>query len=143
MTQVIFKITGTQKTLDGEENTIELITEGKYYEKNDSIFLVYDESEISGMEGSTTTLKIEDEKVTMKRFGSSESKLIFEQGVRHESLYVTAYGVMDMEVVANKIDIQRDADMLKKLNLSYSLNVSQNTEIKNKLSIDVLPSTDL
>lgn len=141
MTQVILKITGTQETLDGEENTIELVTEGKYYEKSGSIFLVYDESEISGMEGSTTTLKIEDEKVMMKRFGSSESKLIFEKGVRHKSSYVTMYGAMDMEVIASKIDIEKDNDVLKKIDLSYKLNVSQNTEIKNTLSIDVLHSS--
>ncbi len=141
MSQVMLKIVGTQTSLDGEENTIELVTEGKYYEKNESIYLVYDESELSGMEGSTTTLKIDDDKnrkVMMKRFGTNESKLIFEKGVRHKSTYKTMYGNMDMEIVTNQIVLVKDEIGLKKLDLSYRISVSGDTEMKNKLTIDVI-----
>lgn len=138
MTQVTLKIIGTQTTFEDEENIIEMITQGKYYEKNGSMFLVYDESELSGMEGSTTTLKIDNQKVMMKRFGSNESKLIFEKGKRYKSAYKTMYGQMDMEVVTTHIDIKKSEEGLKKLDLSYKLNVSPNTEMKNHLSIDII-----
>lgn len=138
MAEVTLKIIGTQMTFDGEENIIEMITQGKYYERSGSMFIVYDESELSGMEGSTTTLKIEDEKVMMKRFGSNESKLIFEKGIRHKTAYKTMYGDMEMEIVTSQIDIKKDEEGLKKLDLSYKLNVSPNTEMKNQLSIDVI-----
>lgn len=143
MTQVTLKIIGTQKTFDGEENTIELITQGKYYEKSDSTFLVYDESEISGMEGSTTTLKIEDEKIMMKRFGSNESKLIFEKGEKHKTSYATVYGEMEMEVITSQINIKKNEEGLKKIDLSYKLNISQNIAMENTLSIDILSLGDL
>lgn len=143
MTQVTLKIVGTQKTFDGEENTIELITQGKYYEKSDSTFLVYDESEISGMEGSTTTLKIEDEKIMMKRFGSNESKLIFEKGEKHKTSYATVYGEMEMEVITSQINIKKNEEGLKKIDLSYKLNISQNIAMENTLSIDILSLGDL
>lgn len=143
MTQVTLKILGTQKTFDGEENTIELITQGKYYEKSDSIFLVYDESEISGMEGSTTTLKIENEKIMMKRFGSSESKLVFEKNEKHRTSYATIYGEMEMEVVTSEINIKKNEEVLEKIDLSYKLNISQNIEMENTLSIDILFLDDL
>ncbi len=136
--EVRLKIRGTQITPDGEKDTIELITEGKCYEKNNCTFLVYDESEISGMEGSTTTLKIEDTKIMMKRFGAAESKLIFEKGVKHISVYQTMYGNMDMEVTTSQIDIKKDKRGLKKINLSYKLGVCGNTNIKNKLSVEVM-----
>ena len=138
MNQVKLKIKGTQITPDGEKDTIELTTQGKCYEKNDCTFLVYDESEISGMQGSTTTLKISDEKVTMKRFGANESKLIFEKGVKHISVYQTMYGNMDMEVVTTQIDIKKDKRGLKKINLSYKLGVCGNADIKNKLCVEVM-----
>ena len=141
MSQVMLKIVGTQASLDGESNTIEMMTEGKYYVKNGSIYLVYDESELSGMEGSTTTVKIDDDKdrkVMMKRFGSNESKLIFEKGIRHKSTYRTMYGDMDMEVVTSQIILVKDEENLKKLELSYRLSVAGETELKNKLTIDII-----
>lgn len=138
MNEVTIKIVGVQTTFDGEESTIELITEGKHYEKNGNIFLVYDESKLSGMEGSTTTLKIEDKKIMMKRFGKNESKLMFEKGKRHKTEYKTPYGNMDMEIVTNKINIEKNEKGLKKLDLSYRMSVSRNTELKNKLSISVI-----
>lgn len=141
MADVTLKVVGTQTTLDGEENTIEMMTQGKYYEKNGSIFLVYDESELSGMEGSTTTIKIDDDKnrkVMMKRFGSNESKLLFEKGKRHRSIYRTMYGDMDMEVVTSQIILVKDEKGLKKLDLSYRISVAGDTEMKNKLTIDLI-----
>ena len=141
MSDVTLKVVGTQTSLDGEKNTIEMITQGKYYEKSGSIFLVYDESELSGMEGSTTTLKIDDgdkRKVMMKRFGSNESKLIFEKGSRHKSIYRTMYGDMDMEVVTSQIILVKDEEGLKKLDLSYRISVAGDREMKNKLTVDII-----
>lgn len=142
MNMVTLKIVGSQTSLDGEENVIEMMTEGKYYEKNGSMFLVYDESELSGMEGSTTTLKIDDKEnrqVMMKRFGNNQSKLIFEKGIRHKTLYQTLYGAMDMEVLTSQIILVKDEEKsLKKLDLSYKLCVAGDTELKNKLTIDII-----
>ncbi|MDF2533142.1 MAG: hypothetical protein K0Q65_2723, partial [Clostridia bacterium] len=42
----------------GEKNEIEFFVEGTYTEKGDSIYITYKESALSGMEGTTTTLKI-------------------------------------------------------------------------------------
>ena len=74
----------------------------------------------------------------MKRFGSNQSKLIFEKGIRHKMVYRTVYGNMDMEVITSRIDIKKDEKGLKKIELLYKLNVSQNAAIKNQLSIHVL-----
>lgn len=138
MKEITLKITGTQITPDGEKDTIELVTQGKYYKKNSCIFLVYDESEISGMEDCTTTLKIGDDQIMMKRFGAAESKLIFEKGIRHKTMYGTAYGNMEMEVTTSKIHIEEDEKGLKKLDLCYRLNVCGNAEMKNELCIEIL-----
>lgn len=123
---------------DGEIGKVEMMTRGKYYEKNNATFLVYDESEISGMEGSTTTLKIEDQKVMMKRFGSNESRLIFEKGIKHKNVYKTMYGNMDMEVLTEKIEMERKDEKLKRIKLKYKLKVSQNQQMKNELELEII-----
>lgn len=138
MIEVTIKIKSTQTAADGDENTIELMTEGKYYEKNNCIFLVYDESELSGMEGSTTTLKIKDQQVMMKRFGTNESELVFEEGKSHATLYRTPYGAMDMEVDTSEVVVSMGEDCIEEIGLCYDINISKKTETKNTLSIVVI-----
>ncbi|QIB27725.1 DUF1934 domain-containing protein [Caloranaerobacter azorensis] len=137
MKDVVLKIKGIQKNLDGEDNTIELITEGKFYKKNGAYYLVYEESEISGMEGSTTTLRIQDDKILMKRFGTSNSKLIFEKNKRHKTSYHTQFGDFDMEVMTNKIEVDISDLGKGSIKLSYRLVISNAVESNNQLTIDI------
>ncbi|WP_066506322.1 DUF1934 domain-containing protein [Abyssisolibacter fermentans] len=138
MKDVKVKIVGKQTGLQGEENTIELITEGKFYKKNDIYYVVYDESEISGMQGSTTTLKIQEHKVQMRRFGTNSSKLIFEKGKKHVTDYITAYGEMTMEVLTNKLNMDISDNGKGKIEMSYRLNISKIAESANTLSIEIM-----
>ncbi|WIV12266.1 DUF1934 domain-containing protein [Proteiniborus sp. MB09-C3] len=139
MKNVMLKIKGKQTNIEGEENIIELITEGKLYNKNDSYYLVYDETEISGMEGSTTTLKIQGQKISMKRFGNNSSNLIFEKGQRHRTEYMTAYGDMTLEVMTDKINVNISSETGKgNIDLLYRLNLSDNMESNNHLTIDIM-----
>ena len=51
MKDITLKITGKQYSADQEEDQMEFITEGKLYEKNGALYLIYEESEFSGMPG--------------------------------------------------------------------------------------------
>lgn len=138
MRNVMIKIKGKQTNSEGEENVIELFTEGKLYTKNGSYYLVYDETEISGMEGSTTTLKIQGKKVSMKRFGNNSSNLIFEMGQRHKAEYMTAYGDMTLEVITDRVDVDISESGKGKINLFYKINLANDLESDNHLTIDIM-----
>ncbi|MBS4537014.1 DUF1934 domain-containing protein [Clostridium sp. D2Q-11] len=135
MKDVMVKILGTQKTDDGESNKIELTTEGKFYKKNNFYYVVYDETEISGMEGSTTTLKIKDDEVWMKRFGQNNSKLSFKKGDRYNTEYTTAYGNLNMEVTTQKVNVDISDEGKGDLSLKYRLIISNTMESLNTLDI--------
>jgi len=84
---VIITIKGTQK-IDGELDSIELLTCGRFYRKDRDYFLSYDESETTGFAGRRTTVRIEDgQRVTMQRTGPILSQLIVEKGRRHQCIY--------------------------------------------------------
>ena len=53
-----------------EDGKIEVVTKGKLYKKNDLYYAVYEETEISGMKGTTTTLKIGSDKLSLIRIGT-------------------------------------------------------------------------
>ena len=76
---VLITLVGTQNN-DGEKDKIELITEGSMYKKGDAYYITYKESELTGMDGTTTTVKVQDKKVTILRFGTNNTQLIFEKG---------------------------------------------------------------
>jgi len=140
MEHQMIRILGTQRSPDGEENEIELVTEGKRYEKSGATYIVYDETTLSGMEGSTTTLKIEGtERVSMKRFGSAASLLVFERGKRHRGDYHTPYGQFRMEIKTNelKIDIA-PTQRTGSIKIAYDMYIVGLAETSNVLTITLL-----
>ena len=138
MKDVILKIKGTQMPSGEEEDVIELITEGKVYNKDNAKYLVYEESELSGMEGCTTTLKITDEKMEMKRFGRASSQLIFEKGKRHVTNYNTPYGNFRMEILTKKLDLLIDDNEKGTISLEYRMSLQGLSEGSNKLDIEIM-----
>ena len=67
MKDIMLRIIGKQITADMEEEQLEFITEGKLYERAGSLYLVYEESEFSGMPGCKTSLRLTGDRVRMKR----------------------------------------------------------------------------
>jgi len=102
---VIISVKGLQASIDQEINEIELVTEGKYYRKGDTYYISYKESQVTGMEGTTTTLKVVDGIVTLLRFGLVNTQFVFELGRKHSCYYDTSYGAFTIGIFTNTIDI--------------------------------------
>lgn len=134
--EVLVTVKGTQTNDLGEKDTIELITLGNYFLKNSSYYIMYNETELSGMEGTTTTLKAEPARVTLNRMGSSELKQVFEEGVHNEGNYVTPYGSMYMRVLPRKVQVDLD-EMGGSINLEYEIELAREKLGYNTLSITV------
>ena len=69
----------------GDTDTVELMTRGSLVHKDGAYYIVYKETETTGYEGCTTTVKVAEDarKVSMLRFGKQSSQLIIEKGTRH------------------------------------------------------------
>ncbi|MBR5229408.1 MAG: DUF1934 domain-containing protein [Firmicutes bacterium] len=141
MRDITLKIVGKQCFEDTEEDQMEFITDGKIYLKNGSIYMMYDESEVSGMTGCKTTLKITDSSVKMRRTGSPEfgTELYFEEGQRFSSVYNTPFGPMELEVVTRMIDDKMDRENLSgSIDIRYDISLQGMSEGSNRLTIDVM-----
>ena len=83
-------IKGTQSYEQQEDDVIELVTEGRLEREDEGHFtLSYQESEVTGLEGTLTTFQIEPERITLMRLGGVNSEMVFELGRRHLSMYDT------------------------------------------------------
>lgn len=67
----MISIKGIQR-VDGEQEVVELLTCGRFYRRNNSYWLSYQESEATGFEGHRTTLHVEPNRVTMQRSGPAQ-----------------------------------------------------------------------
>ena len=108
MKDVIIRISSSIKLTGEEAEEIEIVTEGKFYIKNKGKYLLYKETELSGMAGDNTLVKLSDEKVIMKRYGNNFSEMIFELGKRNVSDYTTPYGNFIMENLTKKLFYEFD-----------------------------------
>lgn len=133
---VIISVTGTQTNEFGEVDIQELVTTGVYYEKKGAYFIIYNESEITGMPGTTTSVKAEPQRVTLNRMGESQHKQVFETGMRNRGNYITPYGMMYMAVIPSKVDVIL-TDSGGSINLEYELEVENQKISDNKLSLTV------
>lgn len=135
---VLINIKGTYVYEDNPEpDVVEIFTTGTYSKYGGNYTITYDESSATGFEGSTTTLKIEDDTVTMLREGGdAAAQLIIQNGVRHQCQYSTGYG--DMMIGVNGSGIKYD---LKKeggdLVFKYSLDINSMVTSENEVHITV------
>ena len=119
---VVLRIQGRQ-SYDGQEpDVIELVTEGTMAFTAGGWDISYEESELTGMDGVTTTFRVEPGKVTLRRTGKLRSEMVFQEGMRHESLYQLEFGALLMAVTAKQVffDIVPDGGMI---DLSYSVEI--------------------
>jgi len=136
MINVVVTLVGTQRDVQGEESRIELITAGHYYEKNGVQYIVYQDSEVSGLEGTKNMLKVYDEYVVLVRMGSVKQRQEFRLGTKSFSTYVTPYITMDMGILTQNIDLDLSAPA-KNIHIRYELEINGQWQSTNTLSISV------
>lgn len=138
MENIIIDIKSTIKQIDGDENIIELTTCGELFNKNGSIYIVYYESDMSGMEGCKTVLKITGNIIIMTRFGKSTTKIIFDKEVPMNSIYATPYGDFKMEVSTSQMDVVINPEELKgKVSLAYNMVLENLSSSYNELNLGI------
>lgn len=136
--KVIVNVRSTQ-SINNEKDAqevIELITPGEFFKKENIYFAVYEETEISGMQGTTTTLKIGDDEVNLIRIGKVNSCLRFKKGKKDVSFYKTQYGIIELVVEVLEIDINID-DNGGELRLLYELEAGGQQSSTNELCIKI------
>ena len=85
-------IVGEQR-VDGDNNKIEVITDGKFMVKNNHFYIGYREyDEDSPHRFFNNLIKVENNMVTISRKGPQRSRLMLEKGRRHQCIYGTPAG---------------------------------------------------
>ena len=100
---VVMHICGKQSYEDQEPDVIELATDGTMEFRDGGWDISYEETELTGLQGVTTTFRVEPGKVILTRTGKLYSQMVFEEGVLHESLYQMDFGALMITVCAQRV----------------------------------------
>ena len=139
--KVVLSIKGRQTYQDQEPDTIELVTEGTMDFVDGGWNITYEESELTGLEGVTTTFRVEPQKVTLIREGKLNSQMVFEEGIAHDSLYQMDFGTLMLTVKATRVyyDIVPDGGTI---DLVYSIDIENSAGGVIDYHLDIWPKED-
>lgn len=124
-----------QYTAEGEDK-IELVTKGIFAEKGGKYYIIYEESEVTGFEGTTTTIKVSNETMTLTRKGRFNSRMEFVKGEKRLCSYPTPYGTIPVAVDPLSLDSNLTEDG-GTVDVTYMLDLSNQLYAKNRLNLKV------
>ncbi|MCL2493616.1 MAG: DUF1934 domain-containing protein [Clostridiales bacterium] len=145
MKDIMLRIIGNRLTGLGslpDEDAVEFLTKGRFVQKGDALYLIYDETDLSGQEGWTTSMKISDGKVRIKRYGEGSgigSAIEFEQGKKWDGFFETPFGSIPLEVLTNVVDNRIDPETVTgSVELDCSVSLRGLSESRNRLRIEIM-----
>lgn len=134
---VMLTIEGQQWNDDDKPQAIRLMTEGRLYRKDLDWYVVYEESEATGMEGTKTTMRVGDDgTVSLIRSGSHGMKLTFAAGTRHITRMETPYGDLDVEVYTSLVQT-KITEAGGFIHLGYSIDLNNRDRMNTRLDVEI------
>jgi uncharacterized beta-barrel protein YwiB (DUF1934 family) len=133
---ILLSIKGSQTYADQEPDTIELVTDGTLEYRDGGWDLCYEESALTGLDGVTTTFRVESGRIVLDRTGKLRSQMVFEEGVSHDSLYQMEFGALHLTVCAERIWAQI-SPAGGVIDLVYSIQVEHDVAGKIDYHLDI------
>lgn len=121
---VVLSIEGKQSYMDQDPEVIELVTEGVMEQIDGGWNLSYEESDLTGLQGVTTTFRIRPNEVVLDRTGKLTSQMIFVEGQKHDSLYQMEFGALMLSVCATRVSYDL-TEAGGTVDLSYRIEIEQ------------------
>ena len=101
--KVMLSIRGRQHYNNQDPDVIELVTEGWMESVDGGYRIEYQESDLTGLKGVTTTFLVTSNQIELIRTGNLNSRMVFRLGMPHDSLYQMEFGALMITVTATSL----------------------------------------
>ena len=135
---VILSLRGKQTYEDQEPEIIELVTDGTLENRDGCWYICYEESDLTGLGGVTTTFQVEPQRITLTRTGKLNSQMVFAPGSYHSSLYKMEFGALMITVCASRIQHQI-TEKGGTVDLVYAIEIEQSAVGVVEYHLDIRP----
>ena len=127
------------------EDTMEILTEGTVYSKNNATYITYEEAEALGTEDVRTLVKLEDGSIRIRKYARDEEDEGMDMTLKPGMLNITRYQIpkmssVNLEVYTNKLEDNLDEEGYGKVSVDYKIRFDKFFSRRNILEIEVKPS---
>ncbi len=133
---VLVKISGLQFAGEEDSDSVEVITSGTYYKKNNKHYVLYDEV----MEGSTevtkNVIKIGTDSMEVTRKGPANVHMVFEKDKKNVSYYYTPFGNLLIGIDAKSIQVE-ESELDINVKIRYGLEINYEHVSDCHITVDV------
>ena len=136
---VLITIRGVH-TLDHEDNDVEMIVRGDYYQKNGKHYILYEEILEGAEERVKNVIKISPSSMDIIKKGVTNSRMLFEKNKKNLSCYCTPVGNLVIGIQANHFYVEEQENSIK-VNVDYSLDINYEHMSDCRICVDVQSCT--
>lgn len=119
-----------------ENDSVEVVTPGEFYKEDDYYYAVYDETELSGMEGTRTKLRISQEDFLLTRTGTTTGDMRFVKGSRNKTIYNTPYGSLEITIYTKDLMVNMDHNGGEAV-INYDMLIAGQNPQKTTLKVNI------
>ena len=136
MKDVIISINSLFSFEEGEEQQMEFTTDGYYFYEDEVGCLSYEETEVTGLEGTRTSLFVMPDQVVVDREGTVTSRMVFKEGLKSAFQYATPFGSATMGINTRRITQNMGLNG-GRVEIDYVVDMEHMVASRNKFSITV------
>ncbi len=127
------------------EDSMEILTEGTMYSRNNATYITYEEVEALGTEDIRTLFKLEDGSIRIRKYGRDDDDEGMDMTLKPGMLNITRYQIpmmtpVSLEVYTNKLENGLDEDGYGTVSVDYRIKFDKFFSRRNILEIEVKPS---
>ena len=127
------------------EDSMEILTEGTMYSRNNATYISYEEAEALGMEDIRTLFKLEDGSIRIRKYVRDEDDEGMDMTLKPGILNITRYQIpmmssVNLEVYTNKLEDNLDEEGYGTVSVDYKIKFDKFFSRRNILEIEVMPS---
>ena len=122
--------------LGEEEDSLDFVTDGLYSYADGVASLSYLETEVTGLEGTRTSVRVSPDKVVVNRDGLVMSRMVFTPGQRSAFQYDTPIGTATMQMDTHRIT-QRFDERGGEMEIDYVLGLEHAVISRNRFRLNV------
>ena len=127
------------------EDSVEILTEGTVYSRNNATYITYEEAETLGSEDIRTLFKLEDGSIRIRKYVRDEDDEGMDMTLKPGILNITRFQIpmmssVDLEVYTNTLEDNLDEEGYGKISVDYKIKFDRFFSRRNILEIEVMPS---
>ena len=115
---------------------LDFTTEGYYFQDGDTSCFSYQETEVTGLNGTRTSVFVRPDHVVVDRDGEVSGRMVFKVGEKNSFPYETPFGTATLGVKTSRIR-QRFDENGGDLEVDYVMDMEHALVTKNKIKLNI------